>query len=178
MDRTDPLRLDDVPDAASLVHVAVERLFRLLKAQMAAALEARGSSIVEWRILLMLRIHGAMPQKHLVAEVAMAQAQVSRTLAAMQRRGLVQAERSTDDRRVWLFALTPSGLALYRGIAPTMADRKARLDGVLTAAELAAFLAGARKIAGAAETGIENHQTSARPAASAAGPGPGQGSRT
>lgn len=173
IDRTDPLRLDDIPDAASLVHVAVERLFRLLRSQMAASLEARGSSIVEWRILLMLRIHGEMPQKQLVAEVAMVQAQVSRTLAAMQRRGLVHAERSTGDRRVWLFTLTSSGLDLYRRIAPTMADRKVLLDNCLPADGLAGFLDGARTVARAASIRIDDNQARA-----GLEPAPGQGSRT
>jgi DNA-binding MarR family transcriptional regulator len=178
IDRADPLRLDDIPDAASLVHVAVERLFRILKAQMATALEARGSSIVEWRILLMLRIHGEMPQKHLVTEVAMAQAQVSRTLAAMQRRGLVRAERSTGDRRVWLFALTGPGRDLYRRIAPTLADRKALLDACLPAAELESFLVAARTVARAAAIRIDNHESSAGTEVSPVTPAPGQGSTT
>lgn len=172
-DRIDPLRLDDIPDAASLVHVAVERLFRMLKAQMGAALEVRGSSIVEWRILLMLRIHGQMPQKHLVAEVAMVQAQVSRTLGAMRRRGLVRAERSADDRRITLFALTPAGRDLYARIAPTMADRKALLDSCLAAGELDAFLDGARTVARAAAIRIESRDESAGP-----DPAPRQGSTT
>lgn len=146
----DPLALDDIPDAASLMHVAVERLFRLLKGQMAAALESRGSSIVEWRILLMLRIHGEMPQKDLVREVAMVQAQVSRALEAMRRRGLVSAERSDRDRRVWLFALTPEGTDLYRSTAPVLADRKALLDTALAPEEVESFLAAARKLAAVA----------------------------
>jgi len=180
---TDPLQLDDIPDAASLVHVTAERLFRMLKAQMAAALEARGSSIVEWRILLMLRIHGRMPQKHLVHEVAMAQAQVSRTLSVMQRRGLVEAERSSDDRRIRLFALTPAGRELYGRIAPTMAARKALLDGSLTGDRLAAFLDGARTVARAAvveirDHEIRDHETSAGRGVSPATPAPGQGSKT
>ena len=178
MNRADPLRLDDIPDAASLVHIAVERLFRALKAQMGTALEARGSSIVEWRILLMLRIHGRMPQKDLVAEVAMAQAQVSRTLAAMQRRGLVRARRSTDDRRVRHFELTPDGLDLYRRIAPTMADRKALLDGCLAPAVLAGFLDGARTVARAAAIRIDDQKSGDRPETAPGNPAPGQGSRT
>lgn len=152
VDGDDVLALDDIPDGASLAHVTVERLFRLLKAEMAATLESCGSSIVEWRILLMLRIHGEMAQKDLVREVAMVQAQVSRSLTAMQKRKLVSARRSTDDRRVWLFRLTRSGRALYRRIAPTMAKRTEALDGVLSATELNAFLKGARKIADVAAT--------------------------
>lgn len=146
-DQPDPLGLDDIPDAASLVHVTVERLFRVLKTQMSALLEARGSSIVEWRILLMLRIHGELAQKDLVREVAMVQAQVSRTLAALQARGLVSARRSTRDRRVWLFDITDAGLALYADIAPTMAARKQALDSVLSTGDLQAFLDAARRIA-------------------------------
>jgi DNA-binding MarR family transcriptional regulator len=148
-DRTDhdPLQLHDIVDAASVVHVTVERLFRLLKAQMAAALTGQGSSIVEWRILLMLRIHGEMAQKHLVHEVAMPQAQVSRALAAMRRRGLIAARRSASDGRVMLFRLTPAGTDLHAAIAPTMAWRKRTLDGALPPAELDAFMASAGRIA-------------------------------
>lgn len=161
IDTGDPLGLDEIPDGASLIHVAVERLFGLLKAQMSAALEGCGSSIVEWRILLMLRIHGEMAQKDLVREVAMLQAQVSRSLGVMQRRGLVRARRSTSDRRVWLYRLTPAGSRLYRNIAPTMAARRARLDATLSADDLRMFLDGARKIAAVASApaGREDVQT-------------------
>lgn len=157
MDRTDPLELDSIPDGASLVHVTVERLFRVLKAEMSAALEQRGSSIVEWRVLLMLRIHGEMAQKDLVREVAMAQAQVSRTLAVMSKRGLISARRSDRDRRVWLFKLTASGRALFRRIAPTTARRKSVLDSALPPAELASFLDSARKIARVALSETAGH---------------------
>ena len=147
IDAKDPLQLDDMPDAASQVHVTVERLFRLLKAQMSATLEARGSSIVEWRVLLMLRIHGEMAQKELVREVAMVQAQVRRTLSQMRRRNLVRARRSPADGRIWLFRLSTSGEALYRRIAPSMAARKHLLDSALSAEELGRFQAAARSVA-------------------------------
>ncbi len=155
----------------------------MLKSQMSTALEARGSSIVEWRILLMLRIHGRMPQKDLVAEVAMVQAQVSRTLAAMQRRGLVRVRRATDDRRVRRFELTPDGLALYRRIAPTMAARKALLDGCLPPDALARFLDGARTVAQAAairidDPGTDDDQAGDRPETAPGNLAPGQESRT
>ena len=143
----DPLALDTVPAAASLLHVTVERLFRLFKAQMSATLEECGSSIVEWRILLMLRTHGEMAQRDLVREVAMVQAQVSRTLTVMQNRNLVHIRRSRDDRRVRLFRLTPAGVALYDSMSPAMAQRKAMLDNVLTAQETETFLHTARVIA-------------------------------
>jgi DNA-binding MarR family transcriptional regulator len=143
------------------MHVTVERLFRLLKAQMSATLEECGSSIVEWRILLMLRIHGEMAQKDLVREVAMVQAQVSRSLSAMERRGLVYSRQSRADRRVWLFNLTPAGSALYRQIAPAMERRKQLLDSTLTAGECQAFLDGARKIAAAARLHVPEQETAA-----------------
>ncbi|MCP5372230.1 MAG: MarR family transcriptional regulator [Hyphomicrobiales bacterium] len=152
----DPLGLHDIPDGASLVHVTVERLYRLLKAQMAEALRRRGSSIVEWRILLMLRIHGEMAQKDLVNEVAMVQAQVSRTLKAMQERGLVRGRRSHRDQRVWLFTLTADGAALYRRIAPTMDARRRALDGALDGDALAGFLHGARQVAQAAAAPVND----------------------
>ena len=154
----DPLQLDDIVEAASIVHVTVERLFRLLKAQMAAALAESGSSIVEWRILLMLKTHGEMAQKDLVHEVAMPQAQVSRALAAMRRRGLIGARGSPHDRRVTLFRLTPAGTALHGDIAPTMARRKRVLDGALPAADLDSFMTSASRIARAVAGGSYDRQ--------------------
>ena len=146
----DPLALDIIPAPASLLHVTVERLYRTLKAQLSAVLERHGSTIVEWRILLTLHHQGETAQKDLVREVAMVQAQVSRSLAGMKRRGLVRAVRSTQDRRIWLYTATPKGAALYRRIAPAMAMRKRRLDHCLSERELQAFLASSRKIAGVA----------------------------
>jgi DNA-binding MarR family transcriptional regulator len=143
----DPLALETVPAAASLVHVTVERLFRMLKAQMSTTLEDCGSSIVEWRILLMLYTYGEMAQRDLVREVAMVQAQVSRTLTSMQNRNLVRTKRSDEDKRIRLFRLTVAGEALYQSITPAMARRKATLDSVLTAEEMQTFLTAARAIA-------------------------------
>jgi DNA-binding MarR family transcriptional regulator len=153
----DPLALETVPAAASLVHVTVERLFRMLKAQMSATLEDCGSSIVEWRILLMLHTYGEMAQRDLVREVAMVQAQVSRTLTSMQKRNLVRTKRSDEDRRIRLFRLTPAGETLYESIAPAMVRRKATLDSVLTAEETQTFLAAVRAIA----TSIHHHEPGA-----------------
>lgn len=163
----DPLTLHEIPDAASVVHVTVERLFRLLKGQMAETLGHCGSGIVEWRILLMLRIHGEMAQKDLVAEVAMAQAQVSRTLTTLQARGLVLAKRSERDRRITLFRLSESGRALYGEIAPSMAVRKHALDSALPAEDLQAFLDFARRIARVAAAPVsgrdDGERTTAEP---------------
>lgn len=144
----DPILGRSFPEVASVVHVAVERLYRILRDEFAAFLKASGGlRLQEWRVLTVLFAGGWMAQKDIVVAVLMEQAQVSRALAGMQEAGLVVARRDMTDRRVWCFSLSDEGRRLYERIHPAAISRKTGLDAVLTEAERADFFACLRKTA-------------------------------
>lgn len=144
----DPILGKAFPDVASTIHVAVERLFRILRDEFAQFLkETSNLKLQEWRVLTALSAGGWLPQKDIVKVVVMEQAQVSRALSDMQKAGLVLTRRDTSDRRVWCFSLSAEGRRLYERLRGLAITRKTALDSVLEDQEKMEFFACLRKVA-------------------------------
>lgn len=143
----DPLLGRSYPAVASSVHVAVERLYRILRDDLAAFLRDHGGlRLQDWRILTVLYEAGELSQKTVVDTVLMEQAQVSRALADLCKGGLLLKRGSSSDRRVSRYRLSAEGRRFYEGLLPAARARKQRLDSILSERETAEFLACARKI--------------------------------
>jgi DNA-binding MarR family transcriptional regulator len=146
----DPLDLKNIPPGTSKVALAVYRLSRLLRGQLADVLDRNSDfGLVAWRVCLGLSQHDALAQKDLVEFIAMEQGQVSRSLAVMEERGLIRSERSPQDGRVRLLSLTDAGRAQFNRIAPAVAAFYRSIDQTLSAMEQSQFLEMARRIADA-----------------------------
>ena len=128
----DPILGQQIPDVASVIHVAVDRLHRIMRSEFDAFLKVTGDlKLAEWRVMAVLYGNGSMAQKDIIAAVVVEQAQVSRALASLNKAGLVLIRRGRKDKRVWLFSLSEKGKQLYETIKPLAVARRARLDGVL-----------------------------------------------
>lgn len=113
----DVLGTADIPQGASVLHVVLTRLRRLLDKEQAATLaEAGGLAISEWRILHLLATIGPMAQTDLVKRVVIEQAQASRVIRSMQLAGMLSVTRDAVDRRRWICALTDTGTEIYNKI--------------------------------------------------------------
>lgn len=144
----DPILGKTFPDVASTIHVAVERLFRILRDEFAQFLKQSGKlKLQEWRVLTALSAGDWLPQKDIVKVVVMEQAQVSRALSDMQKSGLVLARRGASDRRVWCFSLSAEGRRLHERLRRLAVARKTALDAVLADEEKMEFFACLRKVA-------------------------------
>lgn len=108
-------------------------------------------NIVEWRVVSGVFAHGIATQKTLVEYTGGDQAQTSRILSELQRKGIVRSESKGEDRRARNFELTDIGVQSVHAALPTIASYFTRIDEALTAEEKAAFLATLNKLLDAAE---------------------------
>lgn len=80
--------------------------------------ERFGVAMPEWRVLAVLGQHKRLTAKDIGARACMHKTKVSRTLAAMGRRGLVRRVENPKDRREAFVTLTATGNSLYNAIVP------------------------------------------------------------
>lgn len=95
-----------------------------------------GLPLSEWRLLAALAIDAPAGAMHIAHSLGADKGWVSRTLAALARRGLiaVYVEHPEDGRRASI-ALTPAGRKLYRVILPAALERQRLLLAAFTPAE-------------------------------------------
>ena len=111
-------------------------LIRNLSEGMAASMSRRitGSfrlSTTEWRILLQLAEHEALTASNIVEYSAMEKSKVSRALANLENRGLVERSVSESDHRVKLLSMTETGRKRYTALVPRVLDwGKELIDGL------------------------------------------------
>jgi DNA-binding MarR family transcriptional regulator len=102
-----------------------------------------GIGLAEWRLMWVLGIEPTMTARRASLIMAVDKAAVSRAVAGLERRGLLQATRDPADNRQRLIALSPAGHALYRKMIVVSRERQSRLFAPLSDTEqciLAALL--------------------------------------
>lgn len=98
-----------------------------------------GLVLREWRVLAFLAKYQPMKASDLVARSPMDKASVSRAVATLTRRGLVESKALPGDRRARRLSLTAKGKKLFQKVAPDSRARHAKLVSVLTVKEREAF---------------------------------------
>ena len=99
-----------------------------------------GVGIVEWRILAMLAVEPSIPAARVCQVIGLDKGPVSRSLAFMERRGLVAIRADEADTRRRLATLTPAGRALHDRIIVVALERERRLLSCFTAEQRAALV--------------------------------------
>jgi DNA-binding MarR family transcriptional regulator len=114
------------------------RLYAALNRQSNRLLkEAGGLTIPEWRIVSLLGAHGEMNGRLIGNAAKLDAGLLSRTLRALELRGIVKCVRKADDRRsVWAH-LTARGNKLAQVVRPVMLARHRRLLAALAPKERA-----------------------------------------
>ena len=98
-----------------------------------------GLAITEWRVMAVLGRFPGLSAGEVAARTAMDKVAVSRAVARLLERALIQREIHGDDRRRSVLELLPAGLAVYEVVAPMVLESERRLLGALTAEERAAL---------------------------------------
>ncbi len=98
-------------------------------------------TVPEWRTLVTLAEYGVLSAKQVGALTSMDKVRVSRAVALMERKRLLQRSPCAEDSRSQLLELTPEGLALYRRIEPEALGWEAQLLAPLDSAERRALFA-------------------------------------
>ena len=99
--------------------------------------ERFGLTREEWRVLAALAEAGTVKTAHVIDSTTLEKMQVSRAVARMEDRGLLERLPDPEDGRGWLLRLKPAGRALYQKIVPLVQAREAFLLDALEPAERA-----------------------------------------
>lgn len=137
---------------ASFVTFRLARLQSSLNAQGTALLKSKsGLSLVEWRLIQTLRMHGYASLTEIAGVVQMDKGQLSRKIKAMVGKGLLKAETDKHDHRVQHLTLTRKAEQLSAQMMPFMEDRQQRLLADVSTEELEVFYGVIDKIEAASK---------------------------
>lgn len=101
-------------------------LLKILKQSIAfqadLRLNKRGLTHAQWVPLLMLRLGGPCAIAQIVRELESDAGATTRLIDRLEAKGLVQRERSSEDRRVVTLSLTEEGQAITADLTAVLAD--------------------------------------------------------
>lgn len=158
------LELGNIPKGASRTSIAVFRLSITLRTRLGRKLRDAGDlTIVEWRILVGIATLAEATQRDLVRFVKAEQAQVSRCLKEMEKKGLVLSRRNRDDRRARLYEFTADGEKLFDRLLPQVTDHNHVTDAALNEEEIRQFLDYCERLATAAYATTANEKDEETP---------------
>ncbi len=132
---------------SSFVTFRLSKLQSSLNAQATAILRARaGLSLVEWRLIQILRMFENASLSEIARHVQMDKGQLSRKIKAMVHKGLLRTQADQQDHRVQHLHLTEAAEALSAQVMPVMEARQKRLLADVSAEELEIFYSVVDKI--------------------------------
>jgi DNA-binding MarR family transcriptional regulator len=105
-----------------------------------------GVNVTEWRIMSLLAIEPGIPASRICHVIGFDKGPVSRTLAALQKRGLVAIRTAPDDGRSHAISLTARGRTIHDRVIVAALDRERRLLSCLDKDEREALIDLLRRI--------------------------------
>ena len=104
--------------------------------------ERFGLDIPEWRVMATVGSRHGCTAQHIAASTRMHKTRVSRAVADLEERGLIERASSVADRREREVRLTKTGRRMYAELVPLVLERERQLLACLTKEQLRGFLAG------------------------------------
>lgn len=98
--------------------------------------------IPQWRILANLASRGDMTAQAIAKITWSHKSTISRAVASLEQRRLIERAADKSDKRALMLRLTPKGRALFSDLLPLVLEFEKRLLGRLDTAERKALLAG------------------------------------
>lgn len=99
-----------------------------------------GIGVVEWRVIMFIGQVTETRANRICSRTELDKGAVSRSLAVLQRMGLVSVQEDGADSRRNNVALTPKGRALHDEMVPIALDRQSEVVADLTQAEIELFI--------------------------------------
>lgn len=103
--------------------------------------ERFGLSVPQWRVLAVLGRFAPLSANQVCERTVMDKVAVSRAVAALLQRGLIERATDSTDRRRSALRLSRRGRAIHQQIVPLALDYERRLTAELTVAEQATLSA-------------------------------------
>lgn len=94
-----------------------------------------GINVTEWRIMTQLALEPGIPASRICRVIGFNKGPVSRTLAVMQKRGLVSIRTDPNDGRTHSISLTAKGRGIHDKVIVVALEREKRLLSCLKAGE-------------------------------------------
>lgn len=94
-----------------------------------------GLSVAQWRVVAQLAVLHNGSVREMARQACVDRAEVSRSVASLEKRGFVARHLNTQDRRSPRFSLTKAGKAHYAGFRPHWRKFQKALVGKLSTAE-------------------------------------------
>lgn len=129
----------------------LKRAHALLVEQIEPLFEKHELNFTQWVVLMYLRDGMAINATVLCAQLRHDSGALTRILDQLERRGLLQRQRSRVDRRAVQLHLTDEGRALIEGLVPEVVAQLNRALGGFSAAELAELVRLLTKLTAAIE---------------------------
>ncbi len=98
-----------------------------------------GLEIPEWRVMATVGPAWSCTAQHIADTTRMHKTRVSRAIAHLVKRGLIERSSNADDRREMQLRLTKAGRAMYQELVPLALERERALLSCLSEEELRAF---------------------------------------
>ncbi len=102
--------------------------------------------IPEWRVLVTVGPERGCTAQFIAGSTRMHKTRVSRAIAHLEKRGLLERASSTDDRRAMELQLTKTGRRMYQDLVPLALERERTLLANLSKEELQGLLAGLARL--------------------------------
>jgi DNA-binding MarR family transcriptional regulator len=102
--------------------------------------------IPEWRVMATVGPDRGCTAQDIAGSTRMHKTRVSRAIANLEKRGLIERASSTDDRRERALRLTKAGRRMYAELVPLALEREQALLASMTRNERRAFLAGLARL--------------------------------
>lgn len=105
-----------------------------------------GLEIPEWRVVATVGAAWSCTAQYVADSTRMHKTRVSRAIAQLVKRGLIERTSNADDRREMQLRLTKPGRALYAELVPLALERERALLSSLSEEELRAFSEGIERL--------------------------------
>ncbi len=128
---------------AAFVPFRLNRLAAAVSDHLAEIYRERfGLEIPEWRVMATVGPVRGCTAQHIASSTRMHKTRVSRAIANLVARGLIERASSADDRREMELRLSRSGRRLYQALVPLALDRERELLSCMSPAQRRAFTRG------------------------------------
>jgi DNA-binding MarR family transcriptional regulator len=105
-----------------------------------------GLEIPEWRVIATVGPEWSCTAQHIADSTRMHKTRVSRAIAHLVKRGLIERASNVDDRREMELRLTKAGRTMYSELVPLALERERALLSCLSEVQLRAFTQGLERL--------------------------------
>jgi DNA-binding MarR family transcriptional regulator len=105
-----------------------------------------GLEIPEWRVIVTVGPAWSCTAQHIADTTRMHKTRVSRAIAHLVKRELIERTSNADDRREMELSLTKAGRSMYAELVPLALERERALLSCLSEEELRAFNEGLERL--------------------------------